>query len=171
MELGQEQGTGLGLMGLNILYRNMHTGLNRKRNQNLLFSIVLVQFPVPVPVPVPCSVNKSLWMNFKCGSYLLHTGNLLPNTKWNPWGTDDTCVAPCPEPPGSNSVCPNTSYPAPEVHWRNTRGSRSFWWCTVRLSSCRRKRSPWRWSHRHRTWRWTFLADSNRVCLQKQNDE
>ena len=56
--LGKVEGIGTGLIGPNVLYRNVHTGLNRGSNQDPLFPIVPVQFSVPVPVPFPCSVNK-----------------------------------------------------------------------------------------------------------------
>ena len=52
------QGTGMGQVGPDKLYRNVHTDLRRERNQDPLFSIVLVQFPVPIPFPY--SVNKPL---------------------------------------------------------------------------------------------------------------
>ena len=56
---GQLQGVVPKLMGPNVLYRNVHTGLDRKE-PDPLFPIVLVQFPVPVPVPFLCSMNKPL---------------------------------------------------------------------------------------------------------------
>ena len=45
-------------MGSNVLCRNVHTGLGRGNELDLLFPIMPVPFPVPVPVPVPCSVNE-----------------------------------------------------------------------------------------------------------------
>ena len=55
----QVQGMGPTVMGTDMLHRNVHTGpKERERNQDPLFSIVLVQFPVAVRVPFPCSVNQ-----------------------------------------------------------------------------------------------------------------
>ena len=48
------------LMGSNILYRNVHTGLAMGNEPDPLSSIMLAPFPVPVPVPVQCSVNEPL---------------------------------------------------------------------------------------------------------------
>ena len=47
---GTGTGTGPGAMGPNVLYGNVHTGLRLGKEQDPLFSIVLVQYPVPVPV-------------------------------------------------------------------------------------------------------------------------
>ena len=65
---GQVQGTGLGLMGPNILYRNVHTGPRQGQEPNPFSPIVPVPFPVPapVPVPVPRRVNKPLDHIYKC---------------------------------------------------------------------------------------------------------
>ena len=47
----QVQGTGLGPMGINILYRNVHTGLRQRKETRLVVSYCVG--------PVPCtSVNK-----------------------------------------------------------------------------------------------------------------
>ena len=54
---GQVQGTEKGLIGSNILYRCIHTGLRQGNEADPLSPIMPVPFPVPVPIPVPCSVN------------------------------------------------------------------------------------------------------------------
>ena len=53
----QQQGPGMGLMGSNILYRNVHTGPGQGQEPEPLSPIVPVPFPVLVPLPLPCSVN------------------------------------------------------------------------------------------------------------------
>ena len=60
--LGQVQGTGQELIGSNILYISIHTGLRVGNEPDPLSSIMPV--PVPVPVPVPCSVNEPLRLCF-----------------------------------------------------------------------------------------------------------
>ena len=54
--MAYSQCRGLGLVGPNILYRNVHTG--PRQESDPLSPVMPVLFPVPVPVPVPCSVNK-----------------------------------------------------------------------------------------------------------------
>ena len=57
MGTGQVQVMGPELMGSNILYRNVHTGLRLGQEPDRLSPIVPVPHPVPAPVPVLCSVN------------------------------------------------------------------------------------------------------------------
>ena len=52
---GEVQETGLGPMGPNVLYGNVHTG---RRQRKELGHIVPVSFLLAVLVPFPCSVNK-----------------------------------------------------------------------------------------------------------------
>ena len=52
----RDRNRGRELMGSNILYRNVHTGLTLGNETNPLSSIIPV--PFPVPVPVPCNVNE-----------------------------------------------------------------------------------------------------------------
>ena len=55
-ELGQVQEVGLGLMGPNILYRNVHTGLRQEQEPEPIVSYCAGPVPCTcsVPVPVQC---------------------------------------------------------------------------------------------------------------------
>ena len=55
---GQVQGVGPGLMGPNVLCRNVHTGPGQGQEPDSLSLFVPILIPVPVLVAVLCSVIK-----------------------------------------------------------------------------------------------------------------
>ena len=67
LEPGQVKRTGKELMGSNILYRSVHTGLRQGNEPDPLSAVMPVPFPVPVPVPRSVNeplVSRSVGFNF-----------------------------------------------------------------------------------------------------------